>query len=118
MTLTLTFDLVLRIFVSQTYLLYSLRYHFGVTVTLTSDLVSRIGISSIFFEVGIQKFVCGCFLGWPSVAYHFGVIVTLTSDLVFRIIMFEAFFLYYGKCSKISNTLKLRTPKIITENNF
>ena len=25
---------------------------------------------------------------------------------------------YYGKCSKISNTLKLRTPKIITENNF
>ena len=24
----------------------------------------------------------------------------------------------YGKCSKISNTLKLRTPKIIPENNF
>ena len=24
----------------------------------------------------------------------------------------------YGKCSKISNTLKLRTPKIIDENNF
>ena len=24
----------------------------------------------------------------------------------------------YGKCSKITNTLKLRTPKIITENNF
>ena len=24
----------------------------------------------------------------------------------------------YGKCSKISNTLKLRTPKIIAENNF
>ena len=24
----------------------------------------------------------------------------------------------YGKCSKISNTLKLRTPKIIVENNF
>ena len=24
---------------------------------------------------------------------------------------------YYGKCSKISNTLKLRTPKIIAENN-
>ena len=24
----------------------------------------------------------------------------------------------YGKRSKISNTLKLRTPKIITENNF
>ena len=24
----------------------------------------------------------------------------------------------YGKCSKISNTLKLRTPKIIVENNI
>ena len=24
----------------------------------------------------------------------------------------------YGKCSKISNTLKSRTPKIIAENNF
>ena len=24
----------------------------------------------------------------------------------------------YGKCSKISNTLKLQTPKIIAENNF
>ena len=24
----------------------------------------------------------------------------------------------YGKCSKISNTLKLLTPKIIAENNF
>ena len=24
----------------------------------------------------------------------------------------------YGKCSKITNTLKLRTPKIIAENNF
>ena len=26
--------------------------------------------------------------------------------------------LEYAKCSKISNTLKLRTPKIIAENNF
>ena len=25
---------------------------------------------------------------------------------------------HYGKCSKISNILKLRTPKIIAENNF
>ena len=24
----------------------------------------------------------------------------------------------YGKCSKISNTLKIRTPKFIDENNF
>ena len=28
------------------------------------------------------------------------------------------FYLAYGKCSKISNTLKLRTPKIIAENIF
>ena len=27
-------------------------------------------------------------------------------------------FCMYGKCSKISNTLKLRTPKIIAENKF
>ena len=26
-----------------------------------------------------------------------------------------AILIYYGKCSKISNTLKLRTPKIITK---
>ena len=70
-------------------------FHFLVIVTLTSDLVSRICITSIFFEVGIPKLVCGCILRWPSVAYHFWVTVTLTSDPVFRIIMFEAFFLYY-----------------------
>ena len=58
---------------------------------LTSDLVSRIGITSIFFEVGIPNFMCGCILGWPSVAYHFWVTVTLTSDLIFRI-MYGAFF--------------------------
>ena len=68
---------------------------FGVTVILTSDLVSRIGINSIYFEVGIPNLVCGCFLGWPSVAYHFRVTVTLTSDLVFIIIMFRAFLRYY-----------------------
>ena len=27
--------------------------------------------------------VCGCILGWRSVAYHFRVTVTLTSDLIF-----------------------------------
>ena len=34
--------------------------------------------------------------------------------------MYKAFLtrFNYGKCSKISNTLKLRTPKIIAENNF
>ena len=42
-------------------------------------------ISPIFFEVGIPNLVCGCILGWRSVAYRFGVAVTLTltSDLVF-----------------------------------
>ena len=35
----------------------------------------------------------------------------------FNILMLIGF-IYYGKCSKILNTLKLRTPKIITENNF
>ena len=45
-------------------------------------------ISPIFFEVGIPNLVCGCILGWRSVAYHFRVTVTLTltSDLVFIVI--------------------------------
>ena len=45
-------------------------------------------ISSMFFEVGIPNLVCGCILGWQSVAYHFRVTVTLTltSDLVFMVI--------------------------------
>ena len=33
-------------------------------------------------------------------------------------ITLESNALNYGKCSKISNTLKLRTPKIIAEDNF
>ena len=41
----------------------------------------------MFFEVGIPNLVCGCILGWQSVAYHFPVTVSLTSDLDFRIIM-------------------------------
>ena len=52
-------------------------------------------ISPIFFEVGISNLVCGCILGWRSVAYHFWVTVTLTSDLVFRIIMSGAYLLYF-----------------------
>ena len=52
-------------------------------------------ISPILFEVGILNLVCGCILGWRSVAYHFPVTVTLTSDLVFRIIMSRAYLLYY-----------------------
>ena len=77
----------------------SVAYHFWVTVTLTltSDLVSDLVfivikcqsvplcvrcISPIPFEVGIPNLMCGCILGWRSVAYHFWVTVTLTSDLV------------------------------------
>ena len=62
-TLILTSDLVLRIIMSRTYLLYYLRQeshlvyicilewrsvpsNFHITVTFTSDLVSRIGIES------------------------------------------------------------------------
>ena len=50
-----------------------------------------------FFEVGIQNLVCGCILGWRSVAYHFWVIVTLisTSDLCFRKIVSGAYLSYY-----------------------
>ena len=63
-------------------------YHFRVTVTLTSDLVFRIIMSRAYllYEVGISNLVCGCILGWRSVAYHNLVTVTLnlTSDLVFR----------------------------------
>ena len=51
--------------------------------------------SPIFFEVGIPNLVCGCILGWQSVAYHFRVTVTLTSHLVFRIIVSGAYLLYY-----------------------
>ena len=54
-------------------------------------------ISPIFFEVGIPNLMCGCILGWRSVAYHFQVTVTLnlTPDLVFRIIVSGAYLLYY-----------------------
>ena len=89
----------------------SVVYHFHVTVTLTltSDLVFIVTtmsvcpsvplrvrcISPIFFEVGFPNLMCGCILGWQSVAYHFRVTVTLTSDLVFRIIVSRAYLLYY-----------------------
>ena len=45
-------------------------------------------ISPIFFEVGIPNLVCGCILGWQSVAYHYWVTVTLTltSDLAFIVV--------------------------------
>ena len=52
-------------------------------------------ISPIFFEVGIPNLVCGCILGWRSVAYHFWVTVTLTSDLDFRIIVSGAYLILF-----------------------
>ena len=53
-------------------------------------------LSLTFFEVGIPNLVCGCILGWQSVAYHFRVTVTLilTSDLVFRLIVSGDYLLY------------------------
>ena len=55
-------------------------------------------ISHTLFEVGISNLVCGCILGWRSVAYHNWVTVTLnlTSDLVSRnCIESDAYLLYY-----------------------
>ena len=89
--------------------LRSVAYHFRVTVTLSSDLVFIViilsvrpsvplrvrYISPIFFEVGIPNLVCGCILGWWSVAYHFWVTVTLTSDLVFGIIVSGAYLILF-----------------------
>ena len=51
--------------------------------------------SPIFFEVEIPNLICGCILGWWSVAYHFWVtvILTLTSDLAFRIIVYLLYYL-------------------------
>ena len=73
---------------------------FWVTVTLTSDLVLRVfvflrSISLIFFEVGIPNLVCICILGWWSLTYYFLTSVTLTSDLVLIIIVSGAYLLYY-----------------------
>ena len=60
-------------FVSNAYLLYSLRQEFQIW-----------SISLILFEVGTSNLVCGCILGCQSNAYHNWVTVTLslTSDLI------------------------------------
>ena len=47
---------------------------------LDLDLVSRIIESRAYHLACLRKiinFICGCNLGWRSVAYHFGVTVTL-----------------------------------------
>ena len=43
-------------------------------LTLTSDLVCNpiLSISPTFSKVEITFLVCGCILGWQSVAYDFG----------------------------------------------
>ena len=71
-------------------------------------------ISPIFFEVGIPNLMCGCILGWRSVAYHFRVTVTLTltSDLVFRIIVSGAYLLYiWGRNFKFGVWMHLEMRK-------
>ena len=60
-------------------------YHFWVTVTLTSDLVFRIFISLVLFEIGIPHLVCGCILGWWYVMYYLRVTVTLNLTLRVRL---------------------------------
>ena len=52
-----------------------------ILLTLTTGLVPNyrvLSISPTFILVGFQILMCGCILGWWSVAYHFGVAVTLT----------------------------------------
>ena len=59
-----------------------------------------------------------------SKGHHLHYLVLLFLSTVCHIMLFiyaQSFikiFLECGKCSKISNTLKLRTPKIIAGNNF
>ena len=63
-------------------------YHFlfTVTLTLTSDLVFRMIVYGAYLLYYFSNLVCGCILGWQSVAYDNWVTVTLnlTSDLVSR----------------------------------
>ena len=57
--------------------------------------VSGAYLESSISEVGITNLVCGCILGWRSVACHFWVTVTLTSYLAFRIIVSGAYLFFY-----------------------
>ena len=67
----------------------SVTYHIQVTVTLTFDLVLRILVwstSLTFFKVGIPNLVCKCIFDDNLVCeFHFTVTVTLTSDLGSRV---------------------------------
>ena len=62
---------------------------------------AKMGNSLAICTVGISNLVCGCILGWRSVAYHFRVTVTLTSDLVFRIIVSGAYLILFEEGSRI-----------------
>ena len=87
----------------------SVTYHIRVTVTLTFDLVLRILVwrtSLTFFKVGIPNLLCKCtldgnlvcesILKWRIVTFYFSVTVTLTFDLVSRIgIKSDAKLLYF-----------------------
>ena len=68
--------------------LHSVAYHIGVSVTLTSDLVLRIFVSGaylVLFKVGIPKLVCE-HASWDDEVTHTILgSLTLTSDLVYKI---------------------------------
>ena len=68
--------------------------HGPLSVSLFFPLRVRF-ISPIFLEVGFPNLVCGCILGWWSVAYKFQITVTLTSDPVFRIIVSGAYLILF-----------------------
>ena len=114
-TLALTSDLVYRIIVSRTYLLYYLRWEslIGVWVHIVMvecrvpctahcglkfDLLPRFlniyiwSISLLLFEVEILNSVCECILELRIIQFHFPVTVTLTSDLVSRFSIPPIFF--------------------------
>ena len=102
--MTLTSDLVFRIFMSLAPLLYCICGRnpnpiFGVCMHLgMSSVLYHPGVRSIsliFLEVGIPNLVCIFILGWRNVTYNFQVTVTLTSDLVLRTIVSGVYLLYY-----------------------
>ena len=111
MNMTLTSNLVLRVIVSVTYLLYSSRYKYQiwcvyaflddrvVHTIFTTDLVLRNivsgKISLILFEEDIPNLVCVCIFGWRSVTYYFQFTLTLTSDLISIIIVSRTYLLYH-----------------------
>ena len=73
---------------------------FQITVTLTFDLVLRMILLSAYLIYSLRKeFQIWCvYASWDGdVTYHFRVTVTLTSDLVLMIIVSGAYLLYYSR---------------------